>query len=104
MINKGDLGGSKFFLSPNFNFNDYVYVNLDIDKDYNISVVMYRRCWICFYVGIQKNVMANEIVKFGGSNVLSYLTILQIGFQHIILCTLFNMSLYNKGYSISLLI
>ncbi len=65
------MGGLEFFLSPNFNSNDNVYVNLDIDNDYNISVLIYRRCWIGFYVGIQKNVMANEIVKFGGSNVFS---------------------------------
>jgi hypothetical protein len=44
LINKGDLGGLEFFLSPNFNSNDNVYVNLDIDNDYNISVLIYRRC------------------------------------------------------------
>lgn len=71
LINKGDLGGLEFFLSPNFNSSDYVYVNLYIDKDYNISVLIYRRIWIGFYVGIQKNVMANEIVKFGDLNVFS---------------------------------
>ncbi len=44
LINKGDLGGLEFFSSPNFNSSDYVYVNLYIDKDYNIRVLIYRRC------------------------------------------------------------
>jgi len=35
------------------------------DKGYNISVIIYKGCWIGLCVGVQKNVMTNEISEFG---------------------------------------
>jgi hypothetical protein len=46
-------------------------LSLYTDKGYSISVLIIQGCWIGLCVSLQKNVMLNDVVRFGGLDFFS---------------------------------